>query len=264
MTALWFSGLTAGNVVGGLAGGAVAEWAGYSALALYIAAATGGVAVLALLLLPNMGRGSPGPRPGLRQTLAGYALLLRQTSYRLLVAMQMLRTFFWGGFQIMGPVMIAGLSGSKFVVGAFVSATTGVGLASMLLVGAFSDRRGRRGAGPDLSRRDGPRLRSDRTHHRQSAWTFSRGNAGRSVRVGLVGSSDAAGQGICPSRRNGQGDGADQRPLECRGAGRRADWGKDGHRPAGGGFLHFRRPGACGAALRDRSVPAGRPGAKLR
>ena len=145
MTALWFSGLTAGNVVGGLAGGAVAEWAGYSALALYIAAATGGVAVLALLLLPNMGRGSPGPRPGLRQTLAGYALLLRQTSYRLLVAMQMLRTFFWGGFQIMGPVMIAGLSGSKFVVGAFVSATTGVGLASMLLVGAFSDRRGRRG-----------------------------------------------------------------------------------------------------------------------
>ncbi|MCY3800270.1 MAG: MFS transporter [Chloroflexi bacterium] len=145
MTALWFSGLTAGNVVGGLAGGAVAEWAGYSALALYIAAATGGVAVLALLLLPNMWRGSPGPRPGLRQTLAGYALLLRQTSYRLLVAMQMLRTFFWGGFQIMGPVMIAGLSGSKFVVGAFVSATTGVGLASMLLVGAFSDRRGRRG-----------------------------------------------------------------------------------------------------------------------
>ncbi|MCY4109445.1 MAG: MFS transporter [Chloroflexi bacterium] len=145
MTALWFSGLTAGNVVGGLAGGAVAEWAGYPALALYIAASTGGVAVLALLLLPNMGRGSPGPRPGLRRTLAGYALLLRQTSYRLLVAMQMLRTFFWGGFQIMGPIMIAGLSGSKFVVGAFVSATTGVGLASMLLVGAFSDRRGRRG-----------------------------------------------------------------------------------------------------------------------
>lgn len=145
MTALWFSGLTAGNVAGGLAGGAVAEWAGYSTLALYIAAATGGVAVLALLLLPNMGRGSPGPRPGLRPTLAGYALLLRQTSYQLLVAMQMLRTFFWGGFQIMGPIMIAGLSGSKFVVGAFVSATTGVGLASMLLVGAFSDRRGRRG-----------------------------------------------------------------------------------------------------------------------
>ncbi len=44
----------------------------------------------------------------------------------------------------MGPVMIAGLSGSKFVIGLFVAATTGVGLATMLLVGAFSDRRGRR------------------------------------------------------------------------------------------------------------------------
>ena len=144
MTALWFSGLTAGNVAGGLIGGAVAEWAGYSALALYIAVTIGGVAVLAFVLLPGMERGSPGPRPGLRQTLTGYASLLRQTSYQLLVAMQMLRTFFWGGFQIMGPVMIAGLSGSKFMVGAFVAATTGVGLASMLLVGAFSDRRGRR------------------------------------------------------------------------------------------------------------------------
>ena len=137
MTALWFSGLTAGNVVGGLAGGAVAEWAGYSALALYIAVTSGGVAVLALAVLPSMERSSPGPRPRLRQTLTGYASLLRQTSYQLLVAMQMLRTFFWGGLQIMGPVMIAGLSGSKFMVGAFVSATTGVGLASMLLVGAF-------------------------------------------------------------------------------------------------------------------------------
>ncbi len=144
MTALWFSGLTAGNVVGGLAGGAVAEWAGYSALALYIALTSGGVAVLALAILPSMKGSGPGPRPRLRQTLAGYVTLLRQTSYQLLVAMQMLRTVFWGGFQIMGPVMIAGLSGSKFMVGAFVAATTGVGLASMLLVGAFSDHRGRR------------------------------------------------------------------------------------------------------------------------
>jgi MFS family permease len=144
MTALWFAGLTAGNVVGGLIGGAVAEWAGYPALALYIAVTTGGVAALALAILPSIEHRQPEVRVGLRKTLMGYAALLRQTPYQLLVATQILRTFFWGGFQIMGPVMIAGLSGSKFVIGLFVAATTGVGLATMLLVGAFSDRRGRR------------------------------------------------------------------------------------------------------------------------
>ena len=145
MTALWFSGFTAGNVVGGLIGGAVAEWAGYTALAIYIAATTGVVTALAFTILPSIERRASGARAGFRETLIGYSSLLRQIPYQLLVAIQLLRTFFWGGFQIMGPVMITGLHGSKFVVGLFVAATTGVGLVSMLLVGAFSDRRGRRG-----------------------------------------------------------------------------------------------------------------------
>ena len=145
MTALWFSGLTAGNMVGGLVGGAVAEWAGYTALALYIDVTTGGVAALAFAFLPGIERGQHDLRAGLRATLVGYASLLRRPPFRLLVATQLLRTFFWGGFQLMGPVMISGLSGSKFVIGFFVAATTRVGLASMLLVGVFSDRRGRRG-----------------------------------------------------------------------------------------------------------------------
>ena len=144
MTGLWFSGLTAGNAVGGLAGGAVAEWAGFPALALYVAIATGVVALIALVALPSLERSSEIDPPGFRVAIAGYGHLLRQKSVQLLVAMQIMRTFFWGGFPIIGPVLIDALSGSKFVVGAFVAATTGIGLASMLIVGWHSDRYGRK------------------------------------------------------------------------------------------------------------------------
>ena len=145
MTALWFSGMTGGNLVGGLIGGAVAEWAGYTTLSIYIAISSVTVASLALAVLPSIGDGRLVTSLRFRTTLASYISLLQQTPYQLLIAIQVLRTFFWGGFQIMGPIMIAGISGSKFVVGLFVAATTGVGLVSMLLAGAFSDRQGRRG-----------------------------------------------------------------------------------------------------------------------
>ena len=144
MTGLWFSGFTVGNAVGGLAGGAVAEWAGFGALALYVAIATGVVALIALLALPSPEPSSQIARPSFRVAAAGYGHLLRQKSVQLLVAIQILRTFFWGGFPIMGPVLVDALSDSKFVVGAFVAATAGIGLASMLIVGWHSDRRGRK------------------------------------------------------------------------------------------------------------------------
>ena len=143
MTALYFSGFTVGSMAGGLAGGAVAERGGFGALGLFVAAGSVAILALALFLIPGIdepGRGGAS----LVVSLRGYGPLLRRRDVQLLVAMQTLRTFFWGAFQLMGPVMMDRLTGSKFVVGAFVAATTGVGLVSMLFVGRYSDRHGRR------------------------------------------------------------------------------------------------------------------------
>ena len=89
-------------------------------------------------------RVSIGPRPRLRTVLSGYLTILRRRHVLAFVAMQYLRTCFYGAAVLALPFLIHSLSGSPVAVGWFSSISLIFATASMFVVGSISDRIGRK------------------------------------------------------------------------------------------------------------------------
>ena len=78
------------------------------------------------------------------EVLRGYGEIVGRRHVWTLSTMQFLRTTFWGAASLTMPFLINELTGSKIAVSAFNTVSLVVGMVSMIVVGAISDRIGRR------------------------------------------------------------------------------------------------------------------------
>ncbi len=133
--------------VGGAVGNPVAAWlierygyAGFSRAAMALSA----LVILTVSLKMPRFRSAPLGEAVRRPSLTGVAPLFRQRSVRLVIAMRSLATFFYGMMNVLIPLLIYNLSGSKATVAAYGTATLVVASLVQLLVGRLADRKGAR------------------------------------------------------------------------------------------------------------------------
>ena len=142
-TAIYFLGSTLGSAVGSLIGGAVLERSSFAMLGFVMLAASGPVLLAVLFLLPEV---QPAKRERLRvsDVLRGYLEIVGRRHVWTLSTMQFLRTTFWGAASLTMPFLMNELTGSKIAVSSFNTVSLVAGMVSMIVVGAISDRVGRR------------------------------------------------------------------------------------------------------------------------
>ena len=142
-TAIYFLGSTLGSAVGSLIGGAVLERSSFAMLGFVMLAASGPVLLAVLFLLPEV---QPAKRERLRvsDVLRGYLEIVGRRHVWTLSTMQFLRTTFWGAASLTMPFLMNELTGSKIAVSSFITVSLVAGMVSMIVVGAISDRVGRR------------------------------------------------------------------------------------------------------------------------
>ncbi len=143
-TAIYFMGSTLGAAIGAPVAGMILESASYSLLGGIMLAASIPVALALLLLLDDVRAGATAERPRLRTVLSGYLTMLRRRHVVAFVAMQYLRTCFYGAVVLAVPFLIHSLSGSTVAVGWFSSISLIFATVAMFVVGGISDRIGRK------------------------------------------------------------------------------------------------------------------------
>ena len=142
-TAVFFLGNTLGSALGSLIGGAILELSSFTTLGFVMLVASGPVLLAVLFLLPDVQTGD-SDRPKVRDVLRGYREIVGRRHVWMLSSMQFLRTTFWGAASLTMPFLMHELTGSKIAVSAFNTVSLVVGMGSMIVVGAISDRVGRR------------------------------------------------------------------------------------------------------------------------
>ncbi len=142
-TAVYFLGNTLGSAIGSLIGGVVLELSSFLALGFVMLAASGPVLLAILFLLPEV-QPKKSERPKVGEVLRGYLEIVGRRHVWTLSTMQFLRTTFWGAASLTMPFLMNELTGSKIAVSSFNTASLVAGMASMIVVGAISDRVGRR------------------------------------------------------------------------------------------------------------------------
>ncbi|MCY3800935.1 MAG: MFS transporter [Chloroflexi bacterium] len=142
-TAIYFLGNTLGSALGSLIGGVILELSSFTILGFAMLATSGPVLLAVLFLLPDVQTGASG-RPKVTEVLRGYREIVGRRHVWTLSSMQFLRTTFWGAASLTMPFLMNELTGSKIAVSAFNTVSLVVGMASMIVVGAISDRIGRR------------------------------------------------------------------------------------------------------------------------
>ncbi len=142
-TAVFFLGNTLGSAIGSPIGGAILDASSFFTMGIIMLAASGPVLLAVIFILPEL-RPQVAERPTLATVLKGYLEIIGRRHVWTLSAMQFLRTTFWGAASLAMPFLINELTGSKITTGFFQSASLVAGMISMLVVGAISDRIGRR------------------------------------------------------------------------------------------------------------------------
>ena len=142
-TAVFFLGNTLGGAIGSLFGGTVLEFSSFPTLGVIMLTASVPLLIAVLFLLPEV-KPPESERPKVRDVLRGYAEIIRRRHVWTLATMQFLRTTFWGAASLTIPFLVHQLTDSKIAVSWFNTISLVVGMISMIVVGAVSDRIGRR------------------------------------------------------------------------------------------------------------------------
>ena len=141
-SALYFLGGTFGAATGSLAAGYIANQWGFGALGAAAAAAGVAVATVAALGLTNS-RVDRRSRRASTSIGRSYLALLGNGDFRLIAAMRLLPTCYWGAISLLMPILLYRLSGSVLTVSLYGSVSLALAAGCQLAVGRILDRHGR-------------------------------------------------------------------------------------------------------------------------
>lgn len=138
--ALYFLSGNLGHALGSLGTGVLKETWTFQQLGTLMSCGMAGVCLLALWLLPSTGaaRSQEGLALG-----AVYLPLLRQPLARLLIALRLCITSYWGMASLLLPLLVYRVSHSESMPAYYASVSLAVAAACQLLTGMLRDRYGR-------------------------------------------------------------------------------------------------------------------------
>ncbi|MFH1571886.1 MAG: MFS transporter [Gemmatimonadota bacterium] len=139
--ALYFLSMTLGNALGSLATGAVKDEWTFQQLGAVMVTAMAAVFALAALLLPAESRPAAAG-PGGLALWSSYRPLLRRREVKLLVALRLTITGFWGMASLLLPLLVYRVSGSPATAAYYGAVSLAVASGCQLLTGALRDRYG--------------------------------------------------------------------------------------------------------------------------
>jgi MFS family permease len=143
ISALYHWGLTLGGALGSPIAGRVLDTRGYGPFAYLLMGFAALNALLAMVLMPNLGRRRINrEREPWRMVVAGYLEVVRQPLVWRLSLLRFLPTCYYGMSMVLIPLLIYAATGSKTAVAVFVTLSQVLATLAQLIAGRAADRGG--------------------------------------------------------------------------------------------------------------------------